>query len=101
MQSYIDSMNATITMPAGRERNEIRDKIIQTMLAMLAKSSDKFSLFSTDKDNKDIGSVIANVCILYTTTSAIPVDLYPLIMSWCNNASKYTAHQAKVLLHLV
>ena len=100
-------MNATTAVPAGHSRNEMRDKIIQTMLSMMAlqpKSSEcqyKVDLF-TSNGIEDIGSVIANVCILYTTTTAIPTYMIPLIMSWTTHPSKYTAFQVKALLsHLI
>ena len=92
MQSYIVSMNATIDFPAGRERNEMRNAIMAAMLAL--KPSDK--LFPTT--DKDIGSILANVCIVYTSTTFIPIDMIPTILSWCAHASEYTAHQARVLV---
>ena len=79
MQSYIDAMNSTTTIPAGRERNEMRNTIMAAMLAI--KPSDR--LFPTT----DIGSILANVYIVYTSNGPVPIpSIYPLMRSSCLGA---------------
>ena len=93
MQTYIDAMNATTNVPAGIERNKMRNTIMHSMFAM--KPVDLVV-------GQDIGSILANICVLYADagqegTPISPFDLQT-IMSWCSNASEYTAHQARVLV---
>lgn len=92
MQFFIDSMNATVSVPAGPERNMMRNNIMEEMFKIAPQSH------MTVASSQDIGSILANVCIVYTRQDAIPTDLIPALVSWCANASEYTAHQAKILV---
>ena len=88
MMTLIQSMRKTKEMPAGNERNNVRDDIFQKMLDTPP------TMWYESEDDSDIGPILANISA--ACNHSIPTEYKQKILAWAHNApSDYVKHKAQ------